>query len=109
RLDRAPDVLADVVEDFTDFLDRAGTEGDADIVDAARGVKVEIEIGVRPTKPADIDDAALDFGRREILVRDLAGNLVDDKVDAFAIGCLQHLIDPAGIAGIDREVGAEFR
>src|SRR5439155_4301935 len=83
RLDRAPDVLADVVEDFTDFLDRAGTEGDADIVDAARGVKVEIEIGVRPTKPADIDDAALDFGRREIPVRDLAGNLVDDKVDAF--------------------------
>ena len=44
----------------------------------------------------------------EILVGDRAGDLIDDQVDAFAAGRLQHLIDPAGIAGIDREIGAEF-
>src|SRR5258707_9448298 len=105
---RGPDILADLVKDLADFLDGAGAEGDADIVDAAGGMQVEIEIGVGAAEPADIDDAAFDFGRREILACDLAGNLVDDQVDAFAIGCLEHLIDPAGIAGIDRKVGAEF-
>ena len=103
-----PDVFADLVEDLADFLDGAGAEGDADIVDAAGGVEVEIEIGVGAAEPADIDDAALDLGCCEILVRDLAGDLVDDQVDAFAIGRLQHLVDPAGIAGIHREVGAEL-
>ena len=44
----------------------------------------------------------------EILVGDLARNLIDDQVDAFAIRGLQHLIDPAGIGGIHREVGAEL-
>ena len=29
--DRAPDILADFVEDLADFLDGAGAEGDADI------------------------------------------------------------------------------
>ena len=32
RFDRAPDVLADLVEDFSDLLDGAGAEGDADFV-----------------------------------------------------------------------------
>jgi len=31
---------------------------------------------------------------------------VDHQVDAFAAGRLQHLVDPARIAVIDREIGA---
>jgi hypothetical protein len=73
---RRPDVFPDFAEDVADFLDRAGAEGDADIVDAARGMQVEIEIGVGAAEPADIDDAALDFGRLEILARNLAGDLI---------------------------------
>src|SRR3954468_20284668 len=46
RLDRAPDVLLDLVEDLADFRDGAGAEGDADIVDAAGRVQVEVAIGV---------------------------------------------------------------
>src|SRR5258707_10149283 len=42
---RGPDILADLVKDLADFLDGAGAEGDADIVDAAGGMQVEIEIG----------------------------------------------------------------
>src|SRR5260370_1278337 len=106
--DRGPDVLADFVEDLADLLDRAGAEGDADIVDTARGVQIEIEFGAGAAEPADIDDAALDLGGREILARNLAGNLIDDQVDAFAVCCFQDLIDPAGIAGIHREISAEF-
>ena len=62
RFHRRPDVVANFVEDVADFLDRAGAEGDADIVDAARGVQVEVEVGMGAAEPADIDDAALDFG-----------------------------------------------
>ena len=80
----APDVLADLVENLADFLDGAGAEGDADIGDAARRMQVEIEFGAGAAEPADIDDAALDFGGREILARDLARDLIDDQVDAFA-------------------------
>src|SRR5215813_9481543 len=93
RFDRAPDVLADLVEDLADLLDAAGAEGDADIIDAARGMQVEIELGAGAAEPADIDDAALDLRRREILVCDLARDLVDDEVDAFAVGRLQDLVD----------------
>jgi hypothetical protein len=40
------------MEDFADFIDRAGTEGYADIVDAAGGVQVEVEIAwVPPSLP----------------------------------------------------------
>ena len=83
RFDGAPDVLADLVEDVANFLDGAGAEGDADILDAARGMQVEIEFGAGAAEPADIDDAALDFGCRQILVCNLAGDLIDDEVDAF--------------------------
>ena len=105
---RWPDVPAHVVEDLADFLDRAGTEGDADIADTARGVQVEIEVGMGAAEPADIDDAALDLGGGKILACDLAGDLIDNQIDAIAAGCLQHLIDPARIAGIDREIGAKI-
>ena len=72
RFHRGPDVFADLVKDLADFLDGAGAEGDADIVDAAGGVEVEIEIGVGAAEPTDIDDAALDLGGLQILVRDRA-------------------------------------
>src|SRR4051812_21306687 len=68
----APDVLADFVEDLADFLDGAGAEGDADILNAAGGVQVEVEIAVGAAEPADIDDTALDLGGLEILVGDRA-------------------------------------
>ena len=58
----APDVFADFVEDLADFLHGAGAEGDADILDAARGVQVEVEVAVGAAEAADIDDAALDLG-----------------------------------------------
>src|SRR5271169_5731469 len=67
RFHCAPDVLADFVEDLADFLYRAGTKGDADIIDAARRVQVEVEIGMGAAEPAHIDDAALDPGGGEIL------------------------------------------
>src|ERR1700730_5682559 len=68
-LHRSPDILADLAKDLADFLDRAGAEGDADIGDAARRMQVEIEIGAGAAEPADIDDAALDPGGRQILAR----------------------------------------
>jgi hypothetical protein len=67
---RRPDVLADLVKDRADFFDGAGAEGDADVVDAARGMQVEIEIAMGAAEPSDIDDAALDPGGPEVLVRD---------------------------------------
>src|SRR6202035_2034338 len=54
RFDRTPDIPAHLVEDLADLLDGAGAEGDADIVDAARGVQVEIEIAMGAAEPADI-------------------------------------------------------
>src|SRR6201999_372426 len=108
RFHRRPDVLADLVENLADFLDRSGAEGDADITDPSRGMQIEVEIGMGATEPADIDDAALDLGGLEILSGDVPGYLIDDQIDAVARGRLQDLIDPAGIAGIDREVRAEL-
>src|SRR5262245_17491908 len=78
RFHRAPDVLFDLVEDLADLLDRAGAERDADIIDAARGMQVEIEFGAGAAEAADIDDTALDLGRCEILACDLARDLIDD-------------------------------
>src|ERR1700694_765980 len=71
RFHRAPDIFADFVKDLADFIDGAGAEGDADIMNAARRVEVEIEIGMGAAEPADIDDAALYFCRLEVLAGDL--------------------------------------
>jgi hypothetical protein len=54
---RRPDVVADFVENLADFLDRAGAEGDADIIDAARRMQVEIEFGARAAEAIDIVDS----------------------------------------------------
>ena len=107
---RTPDVFPDLVEDLAHFLDRTGTEGDADIVDAARGMKVEIEIGVGAAEPADIDDAALDPGGREILARNLARDLVDDQVDAFAVVASRTcLTQPGSLESTARSAPNSFR
>src|SRR6201984_674892 len=106
RFHRAPEILFDLVKNLADLLDRAGAEGDADIGDAARGMQVEIELGAGAAKATDIDDAALDPGRCEILACDLAGDLIDDEVDAFAARRLQHLVHPAEVGRIDRKIGA---
>src|ERR1700747_1323597 len=55
RFHRSPDVFPDLLENLADFLDGAGAEGDADILDAARGMEVEIELGPRAAEAADID------------------------------------------------------
>src|ERR1700753_659468 len=73
-----PDILADIVENLADFLDRSGAEGDADIIDPSRGMQIEVEIGMGAAEPADIDDTALDPRGLEILTGDVAGYLVDD-------------------------------
>src|SRR5271166_6592267 len=52
RFHRAPDVFSDFVEDLADFLDGSGAEGDADIIDAARRVQIEVEIGMGAAEPA---------------------------------------------------------
>src|SRR6516225_10337717 len=54
RFHRTPEILAYLVENRTNLLDGTGTEGDADIVDAARRVQVEVEFGAGAAQPADI-------------------------------------------------------
>src|ERR1700753_1428824 len=43
RFHRRPQVLACLLEYLPDFIDRAGSEGDADIVDTARRMQVGVE------------------------------------------------------------------
>src|SRR4051812_26596917 len=81
-LDRGPEILAHAPDDLADLLDRAGAEGDADIVDAAGGVEIEVELALRAAEPADIDDAAEHARRFQVLVGDAGRDLVDDEIDA---------------------------
>ena len=71
-------------------------------------MQVEVEVAVGAAEAADIDDTAEHPGRREIPVGDGTGDLIDDQIHAPAAGNGQHLVDPAGVAGVDREVGAEL-
>src|SRR5579872_3532989 len=64
---RPPDILSDFVKDGADFIHRAAAEGDTDVIDSPRRMQVEVEIGVCPAEPPDIDDAALDPDRLQIL------------------------------------------
>ncbi len=42
------------------------------------------------------------------LVGDRRRDEIDNKIDALAAGSLLHLLGPAWIAGIEREITAEF-
>jgi len=75
RFYRRPDILTDFVEDLADLLDRAGAEGDADIVDAARGVQVEVEFG------ADLAVDSSDSGWVKQVLEATGGEGVDLIVD----------------------------
>src|SRR5262245_65946571 len=44
---RLPQIGAHAAADLSHFLERAGTEGHADIVDAPQGMEVEVELGLR--------------------------------------------------------------
>ena len=44
------------------LIQKAGAEGDADIVDTARCVQVEVKLSGATTKPTDIDDASQNLG-----------------------------------------------
>src|SRR5262249_57218083 len=96
-------------DDLAYFVERAGAEGDADIVDTLSGMQVEIELGLHAPEPADVDDAAEQRARRHGLIDGLARHHVDGEVHALAVGRLEHLVGPAWVAGIDREIGAELR
>jgi hypothetical protein len=58
------------------------------ILDAARGVEVEIEIAMGAAEAPDIDDTAKHPGRRQILIGKVARDLIDNDIDARAIGGL---------------------
>src|ERR1700722_939971 len=68
--ERGPEVLAHEAHNLADFLLAAGAEGDADVVDALRGVHVEVERAAHAAEPADIDDAAEHLRGLEVLVGD---------------------------------------
>ena len=61
--------------DLADFFRAAGTEGDADVIDAFHRMQVEIELALHAAEAADIDDTAAHAGRLHVGVRDIAGNL----------------------------------
>src|ERR1044072_8304096 len=51
RFDVVPEVGAHSDEDFSDFLDRAGAEGDADIINALACMRIEVEFGFHAGQP----------------------------------------------------------
>src|SRR5260370_34748796 len=55
---RLPQIGAHAAANLTHFLERAGPESHADIVDAPQGMEVEIELGLHAGEAAYIDDAA---------------------------------------------------
>src|SRR3546814_16011802 len=61
------------------LLHRARPERDADVVDPPEGVQVEVELAAEPAEPADIDDASQHGRGLQVLVGDLARDLVDDQ------------------------------
>src|SRR3972149_7910281 len=58
RHHRVPQVRAHASHDLSHFLDAAGAEGDAHVIDALQRVLVEIELRPGAAEAADIDDAA---------------------------------------------------
>jgi hypothetical protein len=82
--------------DLADFFRAAGTEGDADVIDAFHRMQVEIELALHAAEAADIDDTAAHAGRLHVGVRDIAGNLVDDEIDALTAGRFPHCLNPLG-------------
>src|SRR6185437_6515048 len=57
-LDGVPQIGAHQADDLAHFLERAGAEGDADIVDALQRMQVVVELTLGAAEAADIDDAA---------------------------------------------------
>src|SRR3546814_13446128 len=90
------------------LLHRARPERDADVVDPPEGVQVEVELAAEPAEPADIDDAS-QLGRGlQVLVGDIARDLVDDQFDPLPVRRRQHRVAPAGIARSEQpRVGQE--
>jgi len=69
-------------------------------------MQVEVEFRRHAAEAADVDDAPADGGRLLRLIEKRTGHLVDDEVDPFAAGRLGEGFDPAGLARIQREIGA---
>src|SRR5216683_7476490 len=63
RLDQRPEIRAHPAIDLAHLVERAGAEGDADVVDALQRVEIEIEGAGGAAEPADIDDAAAHLDR----------------------------------------------
>ena len=105
---RRPQICDHAAVDLAHLINAAGAEGDADILDAPGRMQVEVEIAPRAAETADIHDPAQDGAAFQIAIGHAGGNLIHDHVHAAPAGGFQHLIGPAGIRGVDREVGAEF-
>ena len=71
-------------------------------------MQVEVELALEAAEPADVDDAAEHGRRLHVLVGDAGRDLVDDEVDALAVGGLQHLLRPVVLRRVDGEIGAEL-
>src|SRR5690349_17809673 len=80
-LDQWPEIGMHATVDLAHLVERAGAEGDADIVDALQRVEIEVEIAGRAAEPSDIDDAAQYLRRLHIGVGDARRDLIDDKID----------------------------
>ena len=94
--------------DLTDFFCVAGTKADANIIDAFHRMQVEIELALHAAEAADIDDTAEYAGRLHVGVRDVARNLVDNEIDAFAASRFLRRLDLVRRTRIEREIGAEL-
>ena len=46
--------------------------------------------------------------RRQILIGDGTGYLIDNQIDARAAGCAQHLVDPGRVARVDGDIRTEI-
>src|SRR5262250_1969896 len=81
RSHRLPQIGAHAAIDLTHFLERAGAESHADIVDAPQGMQVEVEFGLHAGETAYIDDAAKKRRRPHGLRHLRPWQHVDDEID----------------------------
>ena len=103
-----PQIRAHAAADLAHLVERTGAEGHADIVDTAQRVQIEVELGLGAGEAADIDHATEQRHRLHGLRDHRSGEHINDKIDPFAVGRLQHRIGPARIARVDGKIGTEF-
>src|SRR5437763_80754 len=63
RGDRVPEIGAHAAADLAHLIERTSAKGDADIVDPAQRMQIEVEFGLGAGEAAYVDDAAENSGR----------------------------------------------